>query len=88
MTLTKMACIGYQCDIRTLQLICDKDDGNKNPEKIIQSLDIAIKEGLVKKIGTWYKFTHDRIQTESYSLIPEQDHDLLYFQMETAIQNS
>eukprot|EP00957_Ditylum_brightwellii_P047590 3615218-Ditylum_brightwellii.AAC.1 len=69
-----MACIGSQCDITILHLICGDDSASKEPPGELCDINIAIAvdEGLIQKNGPKYVFAHDQIESAAYSLIPEE----------------
>ncbi|MCG8421326.1 MAG: AAA family ATPase [Proteobacteria bacterium] len=77
------ACIGYEFDLRTLALVCEKPDYETAralwrplQEGLIVPQDNAYKlmgfdvDGLSEAISATYRFAHDRVQQATYSLIP------------------
>lgn len=80
------ACIGNKFDLETLALVGDKPD-----EIILSSLHDAVEIGLIninnnktiykKKSNIKFKFVHDRIQQEVYSMISEDEKSVIHLQL-------
>lgn len=75
-TMRLAACIGNQCDVQILTAIHDKP-----VESIHQDLRSALREGLMLRRGSSYKFLHDRIQQAAYLLIPEEQRGQVHLEI-------
>ena len=62
-----LACLGNIVEITTFALVLDV------PEQADASLQEAIRQELIQRLDTAYRFTHDRVQEIASSLIPEQE---------------
>eukprot|EP00957_Ditylum_brightwellii_P193582 14741102-Ditylum_brightwellii.AAC.1 len=82
-----MACIGYQCDITILHLICSEDFAGRESDEC-RNVDTAVDEGLLKKNAPKYVFAHDQIESAAYSLIPEEQRASWHYWIGKKILNS
>jgi PAS domain S-box-containing protein len=65
--LKQFACLGHDVDVTMLSTV-----RGESAENVHKELWEAVREGLIQRSGTSYKFLHDRIQDAVYLLIPEQ----------------
>jgi len=66
-TLKIASCFGFQISVSTIRLL---DLGQFVPN-MMEALDLAAKEGIVKMVGQHsYTFSHDMLQESTYNLIP------------------
>ena len=77
--LKNASCIGNQCEESVLQLL---DGTEKNLcDGIVKSLDVAVHEGLMVKLGTLYRFSHDEIHRAAYSLVALDEREALHLEI-------
>ena len=70
------ACLGSQSNGETLiQLLLS---GQRSMAMVTATLDVAVKKGLMAKVGSDYKFPHDQIEQAAYSLIPVEQRPALH----------
>ena len=62
-----LACLGNTAEIATFSLVLE------DPEQVDASLSEAVRQELVQRLDSAYRFTHDRVQEIAYALIPEQE---------------
>jgi len=75
-----LSCFGARSDI---ELIKTLEQGLEI--SIIGSLDVAVSEGMLNKIGSEYSFGHDWIQETSYNTVPLEERCLLHLQYGLAL---
>ncbi|AFZ19745.1 protein kinase domain-containing protein [Allocoleopsis franciscana] len=78
------ACVGFEFDLKTLSIICEKSTLQVSFELIpaIQSeLILAISQLDSQLLIQKYKFSHDRIQQAAYALINEEDKKIIHLQI-------
>eukprot|EP00957_Ditylum_brightwellii_P054146 4101160-Ditylum_brightwellii.AAC.1 len=66
-----ISCVGSSCIESTIVLFIDEIKVTR--DELLSCLDLAIHERLLIKEGPIYRFTHDQIQSATYSLIPEDE---------------
>merc|ERR1712194_803432 len=71
-TLKVASCFGYQINISTIQRLC-----NLWPN-MLNTLEAAVKEGIIEKAGPIFAFSHDMIQESTYCLIPVEERNPLH----------
>jgi len=77
-----LSCFGARSDIELIKTL------EKGLEcSIIGSLDIAVSESMLNKIGSEYCFGHDWIQETSYNTVPLEERCLLHLQYGLALIN-
>jgi len=60
-----LSCFGARSDVELLEILEQRLEMS-----ILESLDIAVSEGMVNKVGNEYSFGHDWIQETSYNMVP------------------
>ncbi|HEY2757152.1 MAG TPA: AAA family ATPase [Pseudolabrys sp.] len=73
--LQMLACLGNTAQIATVSLVLDA------PEQVEASLLEAVRQELIQRLETSYRFTHDRVQEVAYALIPEQERAAVHLQI-------
>jgi len=74
MWLKMAACLGCQCDASIFKLLDPATGGND----ALHRLSTTVDEGLMSKVGTAFRFSHDAIQHAAYALIPEDERQALH----------
>ena len=69
MWLKMAACLGCQCEASIFKLLDPATGGND----ALHRLRTTVDEGLMSKVGTAFRFSHDAIQHAAYALIPENE---------------
>ena len=70
------SCLGSQCDSNTLTRLLLS--GQNSSAVIESSLTVAVREGLMIKVGSDFKFPHDQIEQAAYSLIAADQRQALH----------
>ena len=70
------ACIGNRFELETLAIVSEK-----NTRETKADLWEALAKGLLLPLGNAYKFVHDRIQQAVYSLIPDEQKQVVHWQV-------
>jgi len=78
--LSMLSCLGASTEydlIKALEIRLDM--------KVIEPLDVAVKEGILHRIGRDYSFVHDRLQEAAYNLIQPHDQCLRHLKYGLAL---
>ncbi|KAL7529511.1 hypothetical protein ACHAWF_007754, partial [Thalassiosira exigua] len=75
-SLRVLSCFGAQTRHRLVQALEQKLD-----LPLIQSLEIAVAEGLLKNVDEFYTFSHDKIQEAAYQMTKPEDRCLYHFKI-------
>jgi histidine kinase len=70
------ACVGASFEISNLAVIAEE-----STEKLLKDLEPAFAEGLVYQDEELCRFSHDRVQQASYSLIPVEERNNLHLKI-------
>lgn len=79
MALKIAACLGFFCDESTVSHLNEMLENDCTD--IVHLLGISVREGLLDKIGSQYKFVHDQIQVAAYSQVPEQERRAMHLRI-------
>ncbi len=74
--LKQLACLGNSAEMATLTTVL-----GDSQEEAGAALFEAIQAGLVLRVGTSYKFLHDRVQEAAYALVPEDERVRLHLRI-------
>ena len=75
-TLQQLACLGNAGDFATLCIVCER-----SAEAVDADLWEALRQELIQRTESAYRFAHDRVQEAAYSLIPEESRGHLHLQI-------
>ena len=70
------SCFGSQCESNILMQLLLSGQNSKAATEA--SLNLAVREGLMAKVGASLKFPHDQIEQAAYSLIPTEQRQALH----------
>ena len=68
------ACIGSYFNLTTMLAVCKKSEGD-----ILPALNEVLQEGMLNRIDSMYRFSHDRVLEAAYSLIPNKEKIRLHY---------